>query len=396
MGNDIKTFKSCPKRVVLLGTLPPLRGLSSYCRELALALADTRPVEFISFKKLYPASLYPGGGLKEDSSFPILDHDDLIVRRHLCWYNPLTWLMDGILTPGDLLHAQWWSLPLAPIYAVLCLCFRLRNKPVVFTVHNVLPHEASRIFKTVSAALFHFADHFIVHTRQNQQQLIDQYGIRAEKISIIAHGVLSFWSSGDKSRDSIRNQFGLSPDEKALLFFGAIRPYKGLDTALEAFARVHAEFPKSKLIIAGKLWEPWDRYQHQIQRLNISDHVITHLDYVPAEAVAGYFTAADLVLLPYHYFDSQSGVGAAAIAFGKPLIVTRTGGLPDFVLDPQWTVPPRDPSALGEAILKCLSDDRLLGKMARDSEAVAKRLSWPEIVRKTNEIYDRLCSETSN
>jgi glycosyltransferase involved in cell wall biosynthesis len=396
MGNDTKIFKSCPKVVALLGTLPPLRGLSSYCRELALALADTRPVEFISFKKLYPASLYPGGGLKEDDSFPVMEHGNLTVRRRLRWYNPLSWLMEGLLPPGDLLHAQWWSLPLAPIYTVLCLCFRLRKKPVVFTVHNVLPHEALRIFKTVSAVLFYLGDHFIVHTRQNQWQLMEQYGIRAEKISVIAHGVLGSWPSGSESRDAIRQQFGLFPDEKVLLYFGAIRPYKGLDTALEAFAGVHAAFPKCKLLVAGKLWEPWDRYQHLIQRLNIGENVITHLDYVPAASVAGYFTAADLVLLPYHHFDSQSGVGAAAVAFGKPMIVTRTGGLPDFVLDPQWMVPPRDHTALGEAILKCLSDDRLLGKMAKDSEAVAKRISWPEIVRKTNEIYDSLCRENPN
>ena len=181
--------------ISLLGTLPPLRGLSSYCREFALALADTRPVAFISFNKLYPASLYPGGGLKEDVSFPVTEHGNLTVRRCLCWYNPMTWLFEGLLTPGILLHAQWWSLPLAPIYAILCLCFKLRKKTVVFTVHNVFPHEASRLFKMVSAALFHFGDHFIVHTRQNQQQMMDQYGIRAENISIIDHGTLGFQSS---------------------------------------------------------------------------------------------------------------------------------------------------------------------------------------------------------
>jgi glycosyltransferase involved in cell wall biosynthesis len=382
--------------IVLLGTLPPLRGLSSYCREFALALADTRPVEFISFDKLYPAALYPGGGLKEDVSFPVTEHGNLTVKRRLCWYNPMTWLLEGLLARGILLHAQWWSLPLAPIYATLCLCFKLRKKPVVFTVHNVIPHEASRIFKTVSAALFYFGDHFIVHTRQNKQQLMDQYRIRAENISIIDHGTLGFRSSGAESRDSIRQQLGLSPDEKALLFFGAIRPYKGLDTALEAFVRVHAQFPKCKLLIAGKLWEPWERYQRQIQGLNICDHVITHLDYVPAAAVAKYFTASDLVLLPYLHFDSQSGVGATAINFGKPLIVTNVGGLPDFVLDPRWVVPPGDSAALGDAILDCLSDDRLLDKMAMDSAVIAKRLAWPEIVEKTNKIYDRLCRENPN
>ena len=86
------TRKPESDRVAMLGTLPPLRGLSSYCLELALSMAALTEVEFISFKKLYPEVIYPGGGLKEDHSFPPTSHPRLKTRRRLTWYNPLTWL----------------------------------------------------------------------------------------------------------------------------------------------------------------------------------------------------------------------------------------------------------------------------------------------------------------
>ncbi len=118
-------------KVAMLGTLPPLRGLSSYCFALSLALADRVRVEFISFNKLYPGFLYPGGSLDEDHSFPAAEHERLKVKRRLTWYNPFTWFREAMFTGGDLLHAQWWSLPLAIIYGCICAIFKLRGKPVV-------------------------------------------------------------------------------------------------------------------------------------------------------------------------------------------------------------------------------------------------------------------------
>lgn len=112
------TLSHPPNTITVLGTLPPLRGLSSYCREFALAMA--------------------------------------------------------------------------PVYMTVCLCFKLRKKPVVLTVHNVMPHEGSRLYKAVSAMLFRLGDHFIVHTEPNRRQLMTRYGIAPGRISVIAHGPLQF------------------------------------------------------------------------------------------------------------------------------------------------------------------------------------------------------------
>ena len=100
--------------VAVLGTLPPIKALSSYCFEFANALSDICDVNFLSFKSIYPSFLYPGGGMLEDRTYPRISKDNLSVGRRLTWYNPLSWIVDGLFTKADLLHVQWWSLPLFP------------------------------------------------------------------------------------------------------------------------------------------------------------------------------------------------------------------------------------------------------------------------------------------
>ncbi|MDY6953724.1 MAG: glycosyltransferase, partial [Thermodesulfobacteriota bacterium] len=232
----------------MLGSLPPLRALSSYCRELALAIADLVPVEFLSFKKIYPACLYPGRDLTDDHTFPATDHPNLRVKRRLTWWNPMTWMADGLGTKADLLHAQWWSAPLFLAYAIVCGGFRLRGKPVVFTVHNVLPHEPSSLQRMVFRLIFKLGDHFIVHSESNKSQLIKGCGISPERVSQIPHGPLDFHVQGDVDRGAIRKEMGFGPEARVILLFGAIRPYKGLDTALKAFEEVLKGIPEARLL----------------------------------------------------------------------------------------------------------------------------------------------------
>lgn len=377
----------------MLGSFPPLRALSSYCLELASSLADLGEVEFISFKKLYPEFLYPGGELKDDPTFPSVNHHRLKVKRRLTWYNPIMWIREGLFTKAELLHAQWWSLPLMLVYFFVCGGFKLRKRPVVFTVHNVLPHEDSWAFHKLSSLLFALGDHFIVHTTKNRKQLITWHGISPDKISLIPHGTLDFYARADMDREAIRRELGFGPHTKVILLFGALRAYKGIDTALKAFAEVLSQCPESRLLIAGKRWVEWEPYARLIEDLGIEADVKTCLQYIPSGEVFRFFAAADLVILPYDHFDSQSGVGSTAIAFRKPMIVTDVGGLPDLVGDPWSVAPPRDPAGLARAIVKCLKDPARLEAMSVHAAVVAEKLAWPVIARKTRAVYDKLRCE---
>ena len=143
-------------------------------------------------------------------------------------------------------------------------------------------------------------------------------------------------------------------------------------------------------MIAGKLWQSWEPYDALIKQLRIEKQVVARLGYIPSNEVHRYFCASDLVILPYHHFDSQSGVGGAAVSFRKPLIVTRVGGLPDLVVDQRAVIPPADPTALAEAVANCLKNSVRLKKMAKDADIVAQRLSWKGIAKQTITVYESL------
>lgn len=376
--------------IAILGTLPPIRALSSYCMELALALAKLTQVNFISFRKIYPGFLYPGGKLEEDKSFPEIDSSTLNISRKLTWYNPFSWLKAGLVTRGDLLHAQWWSVPLLPIYLIILGLFRLRGKPVVITIHNVVSHERSHLFSLLSGLLYRLGNHYIVHSEQNQAQLSENHGINQSRISIIPHGPLELFTTTQIKRKDARRELRFSEEHKVILLFGAIRHYKGIDTAIKAAGLLKERLPEIRLVIAGTPWEEWSHYQNLIDQAGLSDQVISHLEYIPTARVALYFQAADLVLLPYHHFDSQSGIGSAALAFEKPLIVSDTGGLPELVKDSKWVFPAGDYEALATAIAQCFSDSRYLQQMSKDSGQIRMGSSWLMIAEQTMTVYKRL------
>ena len=372
--------------IAILGSFPPLRALSSYCLELSTSLSKICNVNFISFHRIYPSFLYPGGGLK-DNTFPETDLQNLNVRRFLTWYNPFTWIREGLFTPGDLLHAQWWSPPLALIYFIVAFCFKIRGIPVVFTVHNVFQHERVPVYNMISRLLFSLGDHFIVHSLSNKRQLTGYFNIPGDRISRIPHGPLGIHVRGDTDREMIRGEFGFNRKDKVVLLFGAIRPYKGIDTALHAFSDVVKQLPEARLFIAGRLWEKWDRYEDIVNDLNISDYIKKHFEYIPSDEVEKYFLAADLVVLPYQHFDSQSGVGATALAFNKPMIVTETGGLPELVAGRFYVVPPKDSTALAEKVIFCLKDSSLLARMSEESRQISREISWDVIALETLLVY---------
>ncbi len=376
--------------VSMLGTLPPIRALSSYCFELAHAVAGLCRVEFISFKRIYPSWLYPGGKPDDDHTYPDIPDGDMTINRRLTWYNPFSWLAQGLSASGDILHAQWWSMPLFGIYLTVCACAKLKKKPIVITVHNVLPHERSRPFVGMSKILFKLADHFIVHSRVNQRQLHVHYSIDSNKISVIAHGSLDFHVTKHACRTLIRKQMGFDDTQKIVLLFGAVRPYKGIDTAIAAFAETLAQAPSARLLIAGRLWQDWAPYQALIDKLDINAYVVTHLDYIPSGQVHQFFEAADLCIFPYRRFDSQSGAAAVALSFGKPMIVSSAGGLRDFVKRRRCIIAPGDHAALAHAMAACLQNPALLKQMTADTRALSAQFAWPQIARQTEKIYRRL------
>ncbi len=380
-------------RVTLISTLPPHKGVADYTAHLVAGLASTPGVslEVIDFASLYPRRLYPGGEL-QDSTARRPQFPNVRVRTMLRWWNPFSWLWAGLTLKGQVVHAQWWSFILAPQYIAVLSLARLRRRRVVITVHNVEPHEAGRWQRVLNRLVLRLADTYVVHDARSRDRLAELVPA-AKPIEVIPLGILA--SPGDRlSLAGARRVLRMAADDKIVLCFGNIRPYKGVDVLLQAFARVRERVPEARLVIAGKPWEDWSRYERLIDDLDLVDVVDTHLGFVPATQVGALFAAADVVALPYLRFDAQSAVGASALYHEKALVVTDAGGLPELVADERAVVSPGNVEQLAAALVAVLTDGAFRAKLEAGSAALARDLSWDAIAAQTARLYASLADRS--
>jgi glycosyltransferase involved in cell wall biosynthesis len=159
---------------------------------------------------------------------------------------------------------------------------------------------------------------------------------------------------GDSAVNLWRDRIDARPDAKIVLFFGNVRPYKGLRDLIDAFPTVAAS-ANAMLVVAGTFFESIDDYRARIEELDLGDSVRLFDGYVPNEEVAPLFELSDLVVLPYRA-ASQSGVIPLAATFRKPVVATATGGLAGALAGAGMVVPPDDPDALGAAVVRALQE----------------------------------------
>lgn len=388
-----KTSSSAPTRlrVSMLGAFPPqAQGIQMYCCGLGEALSRVCALDAIGFRRMYPAWLFPGVKENFDPGKAPMRGEDLRVSHPLAWYAPWGWLAAALRVRADVFHLQWWSLPLFPVAALFVLVMRLRGIPVVITVHNVLPHERSRGFVGAGRWLCRRAARVLVHSAVNREQLIAHYGVAPERVVHVPHGSPAPEAIPDRAAACVR--LGLRPERQYILAFGVIRPYKGVGDLIEALAQIAAAHPAVDLIVAGKPWVAWEPYAAQIVLHGLEARVHTALDYIPESAVGDYFAAADLVVLPYTHFDAQSGVGAQALAYGKPLLVSTTGALPEWVDHaPAWQVPPSAPEALAERLHWVFADpEAARSAFAPIAARVSERHGWAQAAAVHAAVYASL------
>jgi glycosyltransferase involved in cell wall biosynthesis len=245
------------------------------------------------------------------------------------------------------------------------------------TVHNVKPHEKSRIKNLLNKSVIGLADKYIVHCEENKKLFLED--IRTNKdIFVVPHGVEEIENPSIPKED-LRKKYGLSLNDTVLLFFGNIREYKGLDILIKSLKDIDA-----KLIIAGK---PWTKFEEakSIDKLKLNDKIKLFLDFNPNEVVAELFKISDLVILPYKEFEAASGAGTVALNFGKPLVVTDVGGLPELVKDKNVITKPNCVEDLTEKIEYALKN---LKKLESDSKEIALKFSWKSVAQKTLEVYN--------
>jgi len=377
-------------KISMIGTLPPIKGMSDYCIELTQTLSRHVEIDFISFKKLYPEFLYPGGTKDCDKNFRLKTNKNIKIRSFITYYNPLTWAWAGLSAKGEIVHFQWWTTFLSPIFFVILVFLKLRRKKIIFTVHNVLGHETNFIDRMVTKIIFLFPDFFILHSTGNIDRMEEVFHISRNKMVRIPHGIYEFYKNEKVTKKESKKKLNINGNAPVVLSFGNIREYKGVDILIKSFAIVKDEIPNALLIIAGKPWIDWKPNQKLIEKHGLKKNIRTFLDYVPMSDVKHYFQACDLVALPYKHFESQSGPGNIALAFHKPIIVSDTGGLPDLLKNKEFVVEKNNVKQTAEKIIKILQNKRLAEQLSKDSKEMCKEYSWENIGKKTAELYKRL------
>jgi glycosyltransferase involved in cell wall biosynthesis len=376
-------------------------GIALYSYKLASALADRGvqvtvfvddayeldhlPAKFEKIKTL--SSINAGNGSNRRSIFRILN----IFGSHL--YNWYTFCRYVSKYNPDILHIrpEFYFLDWLAISYLSTTGVKL-----VITVHDVIPHKFfTKHFSGLELGLLNYiykrAEKLIVHSEENKMQLLRTFKIKGRRVVVIPHGEYSLPGIRENMRTRrARDLLKIDTNQKVVLFFGYIRKVKGLDILLKAFETIAQVFPDTTLVIAGSViqGESFDEYRKMIQRMRNGRRVKCFLRYIEHHEIPAFFTAADVVVLPYLAFHSQSGVGHLAHAFAKPLIATKVGGLPELVENNRTgiMVSPGDADQLAQAMTTLLGDGRLRRDMGRRAREMATdKFSWDKIAKMTVE-----------
>jgi len=292
----------------------------------------------------------------------------------------------------DVIHFQWLVLPLVDRWFLPPLRKQAR---LILTVHDSHPfHQTpSSVVQSwgFSAAVSSF-DHLIVHTNFTREEVIKRIMLPEEQISVIPHGALDYYLKlGDGYAEDTTDH--AVTKEQIILFFGVIKPYKGVDVLMRAFSQLpKALLEKSQLWIVGYLRMDIRPLQELAERLGIAGRIRWDLRFIPEEEVTMIFKKATVVVLPYREIDG-SGALMTALPFGKPIIATKVGGFPEILKDGVhgYLVNPDDHFALAEALQRILSQPELAQRMGRAVRELAMgEFSWDTIAHKTVQLYQSL------
>ncbi len=274
---------------------------------------------------------------------------------------------------------------------LLFALLRAMGARIVFTAHNVLPHE-TRLFERLTYAwMYRLSSMVILHSKENQKEFRRLFRTDTARTVVIPHGSYGFFRGRQvPDRGPARRKIGVPDRGGVILFFGAIRPYKGLHTLIEAFGELVTQGREIYLVIAGQVLVGTEaEYHDAIGRAGVTDRVLFRHEYVPFEEVSDYFAAADVVALPYtHIYDS--GVLHIAYALGVPVVATPVGSFLDHVQDGETGLVVRtgDARGLAEALARVLDDEGLRRRLGRNAQHYdALHFGWDGIASRTDELY---------
>jgi glycosyltransferase involved in cell wall biosynthesis len=290
--------------------------------------------------------------------------DVLLYRRHAA--------------QADIVHYQWLTFPAVDVHLLPS------GPPLVFTAHNVPPREPRRGEMAAFRRLLRTVDAIVVHSKHGARRLSAELDAPEEHVHVIPHGAFDYLTSLPYERPLPAELEAV--EGPVVLFFGLLRSYKGLDVLIDAFQDIGG----AELWIVGLPHLRLEELQARARRAKGRVRFIPR--FVGDDEIPAFFRRADIVALPYREID-QSGVLQTALAFGKPLVLSRVGGFTDVGEDhgAALLVEPGDADGLRAALTQLLEDREARERLAAAAAAAAAGpFSWDAIARQTLELYTKL------
>jgi D-inositol-3-phosphate glycosyltransferase len=297
--------------------------------------------------------------------------------------------MSGLV--AEALQNKWQALPVVQMFHTLG---HMKNRVALADSERV-PLERIEGERQVMA----FVDRIIAATPAEYAQLHWLYGANINKVVTIPPGV-DLDRFKPIPQNLAKEQLGIPPDHRSILFAGRIEPLKGIDTLLRAIALIQKRVPEAVenvcvTIIGGDPWSPspdkeMARLQEMREELEVAN-IVTFLGAKEQDELPNYYSAAEMVIMPSHY-ESFGMVALEAMAMGTPVIASEVGGLAFLVQDGVngFHVPSRDPEALAERIFTLLNDEECRRTLGRQAHRHAQKYDWSIIVNRMLKVYANL------
>jgi D-inositol-3-phosphate glycosyltransferase len=280
---------------------------------------------------------------------------------------------------------------------LLLLYYKLLGKKVLFTAHNVniakRDGKDSILNRLTLQIQYRLTDHIFVHTERMKRELIDEYGVQENLVTVIPFGINNALPNTKLTEVEAKHRLGIRDDERTILFFGRIAPYKGLEYLIDAFRSI-ANSGDYRLVVAGEPDAREDYWRPILAATRDQNGVLLRAEFIPDPETEVYFKAADVLVLPYRSIF-QSGVLFLSYSFGLPVLAAEVGSLKDEIVEGKtgFVFKPEDTQDLANTIERYFKSDLYANLRSRRLEIQSlamERYSWRTISEITVNVYAAL------
>ncbi len=359
-----------------------LSGISYYTIRLANALSASGTVSVILLRRLLPEFLFPGrshigkGISPLGFSQQVRVFDGMDYNSPITWYRACRYLKDA---KPEVIILQWWTSSVSHIYLLLKIMSVFLKSKLIIEFHEVVdPLEDSilpvRLYSRImGTVLRRNLNAYIVHSASDKILVAKRYKIEKQKIHVIPHGLYDHY--GKLMENKAAKEILSIKEEAVILSFGLIRKYKGITYLIAAFEQLPESIVnRSRLLIVGEIWEGREELLNQISLSRYRENITLINEYVPDNMIPVYFSAANVVVLPYTR-ASQSGIAHIAMSFGKTIIVSEVGGLKDSMGSYAGAVfvPPENSDAISMELIKHFGCEKIYSPPALGWDVISRQ-----------------------